>query len=168
MSSHPPSPPAPTAVRLRARATWLAAETLTHVPGSSFVLPGQPLPWRADAPRRPHEVPRAPSVSGFRGFHDESCAGVVPAGGRLPHPSARQPCGLCPACAGPSVAGPHTCRPLPGRPFRPLVTPSWLCMSSSSENTSQAAWLSPGAVRSVWSCACLAVGPFSGDSLCAP
>lgn len=84
MSSRPPSPPAPTAaVRPRARATWLAAGTLTHVPGSSFVLPVQPLPWRADAPRRPHEVPRAPSVSDFRGFHDESCAGAVPAGGRL-------------------------------------------------------------------------------------
>lgn len=76
----------------------------------------------------------------------------APGSARLPRPSARQPCGLCPACAGPSLAGPHTRRPLPGRPFRRLVTPSWLCMSSSSENTSQAAWLSPGAARSVWSC----------------
>lgn len=85
-------------------------------------------------------------------------------GGRPPAPSLRATAvwTLCPP-----ALGPHTRRPLPRRPFPRLATPSWLCMSSSSENTSQAAWLSPGAARSVWSCASLADGPVSGDSLCA-
>lgn len=103
-SSRSPSPPAPPAVRPRARA---ARRTLT-VLGSSFVLLGQPLPCRADAPRRPHEVPRAPSVSAFCGFHDEACAessrrAAACPRRRLPAPSLRATAvwTLCPPALGP-------------------------------------------------------------------
>lgn len=113
-------------------------------PGLQFRPSGQPLPWRAGAPRRPHEVPRAPSMSGFRGFHDEACAGVIPAAAaharlRPPAQSLRGTATwtVCPACAGASVAGPHTRRPTASEAIPPTVTPSWLCMSSSSENTSR-------------------------------